>query len=160
MGLKFRDEAINQELPENRHLDKEARLTDTQRSICRAGYLTRPPVHFLASKLQDHPPPVLYISAPLSLVNSCTTVTPVYDLVHPAPTFAQFLDRERSPIRPALHDNVITYEPVYLEGKIHNFQRHIAAPYMTRSSSFVPSIIRLTLHQHSARIPHNQQEIL
>ena len=53
-----------------------------------------------------------YFPAPLP-GRSCITITPFHGPVLPASTFAQFLDRERLPIRSVRHDDVTIHELVH-----------------------------------------------
>lgn len=76
--------------------------------------------------------------------HSCTTITPLC-FIHPAPTFAQFLDRERSPTCSALHDDAITYELVYADGEINEEENMAVAfpsPTPGENSPFFTSYYR------------------
>lgn len=149
LGLKFGDEAVNQELPENQHSDKEARPKnelpqtllkfDLSRWIFDATIRPSPSLKTAGSPTVCS---LLCCSSPPG--HSCTTITPLC-FIHPAPTFARFLDRERSPTCSALHDDAITYELVYADGEINEEENMAVAfpsPTPGENSPFFTSYYR------------------
>jgi len=136
LGLEFGDEAVKQELPDNRHSDEGAVLKnelprtplklDLARWVFDATIRPSPCI-----KTTGSPTTWSLFSCSSFPGHSCVTIASLYGLVYSAPTFAQSFDRERSPIRSVLHKDAIIYELDFREGMIHDSQRAIASPYMT-----------------------------